>query len=126
MDRLPSSAPPVLIQNEIYLQSGMPNLVNARKLLRLLGWWILTGHVRRWIYCLFLAIDANFRLRLKARGIKDPELGSGLAYFVDTTKFQEHLKNRTHEGEVSLTASSALDGVDELNRSRPVGLSSTR
>jgi len=56
----------------------------------------------RWIYCLFLAIDANFRLKLKARGIKDPELGSGLAYFVDTIKFQEHLKNRAHEEDVSL------------------------
>jgi hypothetical protein len=55
-----------------------------------------------------LAIDANFRLKLKTRGIKDPELGSGLTYFVNTVKFQEHLTNHTHENEVSLSISSVL------------------
>ena len=62
-------------------------------------WTTLTGYICRWIYCLFLAINANFRLKLKLRGIKDPELGSGLAYFVDTIKFQEHLKDRVPEEE---------------------------
>lgn len=57
--------------------------------------------VCRWLYCLFLAIDANFRLKLKSRGIGDPELGTGLAYFVDTTKFQKHLKNHVDEEDVS-------------------------
>ncbi|KZS94987.1 hypothetical protein SISNIDRAFT_396790, partial [Sistotremastrum niveocremeum HHB9708] len=37
-----------------------------------------------WMFTLFLAIDANFRLKLKDRGdSKDPELGSGWAYFVE-------------------------------------------
>ena len=58
--------------------------------------------MHRWIYSLFLAIDVNFRLKLKTRGIKDPELAAGLAYFVDVTKFQNHLKNHTHEEDVSL------------------------
>lgn len=36
-----------------------------------------------WLYRLFLAVDANFRLKLRDRGIKnDPELGPGNAYFV--------------------------------------------
>ena len=55
----------------------------------------------RWLYCLFLAIDANFRLKLKAREIGDPELGTGLAYFVDTFKFQKHLQDRVDEEDVS-------------------------
>jgi hypothetical protein len=56
---------------------------------------------RSWLYCLFLAIDANFRLKLKARGISDPELGTGLAYFVDNTKFKKHLESHIDEAEVS-------------------------
>ena len=66
---------------------------------------MLIDDTRSWLYCLFLAIDANFRLKLKTRGIKDPELGSGLAYFVEADKFQKHLKDHTHEAEVSLSAS---------------------
>ena len=55
----------------------------------------------RWLYCLFLAIDANFRLKLKARGIVDPELGTGLAYFVDANKFKKHLEGHVSEEDVS-------------------------
>ena len=55
----------------------------------------------RWLYSLFVAIDTNFRLKLKSRGVKDPELGSGLAYFVNTTKFEAHLKDRAEEEDVS-------------------------
>lgn len=55
----------------------------------------------RWLYSLFIAIDANFRLKLKSRNIKDPELGSGLAYFVNSVKFDDHLKTHTQEEDVS-------------------------
>ena len=54
------------------------------------------------MYSLFVAIDANFRLKLKTRGIKDPELGTGLAYFVNVPKFEAHLKSHVEEGEVSV------------------------
>ena len=57
----------------------------------------------RWLYSLFIAIDANFRLKLKTRGINDPELGSGLAYFVNAPKFEAHLKSHVEEEEVSLS-----------------------
>src|ERR1700753_3805372 len=46
----------------------------------------------RWLYGLFIAMDANFRLKLKARGVADPELGSGLAYFVNAKKLTAHLQ----------------------------------
>ena len=61
----------------------------------------MTVH-HRWLYSLFIAIDANFRLKLKTRGINDPELGSGLAYFVNAPKFEAHLKSHVEEEEVSL------------------------
>ncbi|KZT35076.1 hypothetical protein SISSUDRAFT_991001, partial [Sistotremastrum suecicum HHB10207 ss-3] len=48
-----------------------------------------------WLFTLFLAIDANFRLKLKDRGIsKDPELGSGWAYFVEHQSYLEEIKKR--------------------------------
>ena len=62
----------------------------------------VTTHYR-WLYSLFLAMDVNFRLKLKSRGIQDPELGSGLAYFVNAGKFQAHLKNHTGEDDVSIS-----------------------
>ncbi|TFK61245.1 hypothetical protein BDN72DRAFT_732128, partial [Pluteus cervinus] len=48
---------------------------------------------QRWIYRLFLAIDANFRLkrRLVSSNENDPSLGGGWAYFVDQAKYQDHL-----------------------------------
>ena len=63
---------------------------------------LMSAH-HRWLFSLFIAIDANFRLKLKSRGIKDPELGSGLAYFVNAGKFEAHLKNHTNEGDVSVS-----------------------
>ena len=62
----------------------------------------VTAHCR-WLFSLFIAIDANFRLKLKARGIKDPELASGLAYFVNDGKFEAHLKDHTNEDNVSIS-----------------------
>jgi hypothetical protein len=96
-----SSALPVLIQDEIYLPGGKVNSAHGRRLLQLQCEQLPTDSVVRWLYCLFLAIDANFRLKLKTRGIKDPELGSGLAYFVDAVKFQKRLKNHVHDNEAS-------------------------
>lgn len=53
------------------------------------------------MYALILAIDANFRLKLKARGIKDPEIGSGWAYFVEQSKYAAHVAQNFDEPEVS-------------------------
>ena len=87
---------------------------------------LLTTH-RRWLYSLFIAIDANFRLKLKACGIKDPELGSGLAYFVNAGKFGAHLKSRVDEEEVSISDLFLfVGGRLTPQRSRHVELSSMR
>ncbi|KAI0696131.1 hypothetical protein C8T65DRAFT_583713 [Cerioporus squamosus] len=46
----------------------------------------------RWLYTLFLMLDANFRAKCKARGLDNYEVGSGWSYFVKEKKYQEHLK----------------------------------
>ena len=81
---------------------------------------------RRWLYDLFLAIDANFRLKQKTRGIKDPELGSGLAYFVNNGRFEEHLKSHVDENEVSIFNLFCQTVNSHPKRSRLVEQSSTR
>jgi len=47
----------------------------------------------RWLYRLFLAIDANFRLKRKSVSSdkKDPGLSRGWAYFVEEMGYKEHL-----------------------------------
>lgn len=47
-----------------------------------------------------MAVDANFRLKLKNRGIHDPELGSGWSYFVEATRYEKHVRQFFNEGEV--------------------------
>ncbi|KAF9463292.1 hypothetical protein BDZ94DRAFT_1321830 [Collybia nuda] len=44
---------------------------------------------QRWLYCLFLALDANFRLKRKhvSSSIADPALGDGMSYFVKRNDF---------------------------------------
>ena len=39
------------------------------------------------MYVLFLMLDANFRLKLKARGFDDVVLSAGWAYFVEESKY---------------------------------------
>jgi hypothetical protein len=52
---------------------------------------------------LLLAVDANFRLknRMRANEIDDPPLGPGWGYWVEPTKYREHLKNYVHKKDVS-------------------------
>lgn len=54
----------------------------------------------RWLYTLFLAVDVNFRSGLKDKGIHDPELAPGWAYFVEESRYQAHLKNHLDQEEV--------------------------
>lgn len=52
---------------------------------------------------LTLAMDANFRLRSKLRGVtSDPMLGAGLAYFVDHQPYAPFIAKYVDEAEVSL------------------------
>ena len=57
-------------------------------------------HNYRYIYTQFLAVDGNFKLRLKDRGITDPELAPGWAYFVEEEDYQAFIKDFVDESEV--------------------------
>ena len=54
----------------------------------------------RFLYTLFLAFDANFKLKSKDRGITDVELAPGWGCFVEEKKYQEHLANYVDQPEV--------------------------
>jgi hypothetical protein len=59
-----------------------------------------------WLYTLYLAMDANFRLKLRQRYIKnDPELGPGWAYCVEEKAFQEEMVNYGDQTEVYIIIS---------------------
>lgn len=48
-------------------------------------------------------VDANFKLRLKDKGISDQHLAPGWAYFVEDNKFQAYLeKHSEYKTEVCL------------------------
>ncbi|KAF9462998.1 hypothetical protein BDZ94DRAFT_1259836 [Collybia nuda] len=55
--------------------------------------WEKASPGQRWIYSLFLAIDANFRLKRKqiSNSTVDPALGDGMSYFVKRNEFVEFL-----------------------------------
>ena len=47
--------------------------------------------VVRWKNTLFLGVDGCFKLKLKERGLRDPDLSAGLAYFVKEDAYQKYL-----------------------------------
>ncbi|KAF8229943.1 hypothetical protein L208DRAFT_1284396, partial [Tricholoma matsutake] len=55
-----------------------------------------------YLYTLFLAVDANFKLKRKDCGINDPKLAPGWASFVEESCYQERLKNYIGQPEVGL------------------------
>jgi hypothetical protein len=59
-----------------------------------------TNHTSRFLYILYIAVDANFKLKGKARGLKDVELMPGWAYFVREEEFQAHIANYVDQPEV--------------------------
>ena len=56
----------------------------------------------RWLNTLILSMDANFKLKSKERGIRDPELAPGWSYFVHEEQYQEFLKNHVDQPEVDI------------------------
>ena len=48
----------------------------------------------------FIAVDANFWLKLKNRHINDPELGSGWSYFVENSAYTRHVASSQPDKEV--------------------------
>ena len=56
----------------------------------------------KWMHQLRITVDANFKLKNKARGIKnDPPLGDGWGHWVPESPYQEYLMQYGHQAEVS-------------------------
>ncbi|KAJ7627451.1 hypothetical protein FB45DRAFT_979722 [Roridomyces roridus] len=73
--------------------------------------------VSRFLYALFLAIDANFRLKRKdvSSEEKDPGFGNGWAFFGDVHAYMQHL--RTHWNDKQERSHCvAHDAVDKPDR----------
>ncbi|KAG6825587.1 hypothetical protein H0H92_003169, partial [Tricholoma furcatifolium] len=62
---------------------------------------------KRYLYALFLGIDANFRLKRKhvSSDDRDPDIGRGFAYFVEEKTYKEYLKKNEHFVEPKSTCS---------------------
>ncbi|KAF8978717.1 hypothetical protein BDQ17DRAFT_1394682 [Cyathus striatus] len=52
------------------------------------------------LYILYIAVDANFKLKMKNCGIKDVELSPGWGTFVNEEEYQQHLSNYVDQPEV--------------------------
>lgn len=65
---------------------------------------ILTDHVNRFIYWLYLCQDANFRSRngMVSSDERDPTLGQGWSYFVEKGEYVKHIKTAVEADEVRI------------------------
>ncbi|KAJ7223218.1 hypothetical protein GGX14DRAFT_532116 [Mycena pura] len=79
----------------------------------------------RFLYVLFLALDACFRLkrRMVSSELKDPGLGTGWAYMVEWAPYRQHLLTVTDQQEMSTC--SGLAALDHANTKFSRGYSST-
>ncbi|KAJ6457034.1 hypothetical protein C8R47DRAFT_996066 [Mycena vitilis] len=106
--------------------------------------WKDVPQEQRFLYALFLAIDANFRMQRKdvSSEAADADLGNGLAFFGEITAYMDHLEKNwdkypqpkstcvahdavnTPDKEVRGTASSGIGTVDcaRHNMKRPRGV----
>ncbi|KAG1726126.1 hypothetical protein EDD22DRAFT_982820 [Suillus occidentalis] len=80
----------------------------------------------RWRYALFLAIDANFRLKRKAISTddRDPSLNSGWAYFVEERAYKDFLSERITEPQERSTCVSH-NAVNSADTKASRGLAAT-
>ena len=61
-------------------------------------------------------VDANFKLKLKDRGINDCELSPGWSYYVNEEKFQQHIAAHTAaHGDVVEVSVHYVTDVSRLN-----------
>ncbi|KAJ7699815.1 hypothetical protein B0H16DRAFT_1835822 [Mycena metata] len=79
----------------------------------------------KFLYFLFLALDACFRLkrRVISSELRDPGLGTGWAYFVEQEPYRQYLLMATNETEMSTC--SGLAALDYTNTKFSRGYSAT-
>jgi len=72
---------------------------------QLLSFDILTTS-KRFLYILYISVDANFKLKGKSHGLKDVELMPGWGPYVEETAYQNFIANYVDEPEVSCSYTS--------------------
>ncbi|KAJ7020579.1 hypothetical protein C8F04DRAFT_1274884 [Mycena alexandri] len=87
--------------------------------------WESASNEDRFLYFLFIALDACFRLkrRLVSSELRDPGLGTGWAYFVEQEPYHKYLLTTTNETEMSTC--SGLAALDYANTKFSRGYSTT-
>jgi hypothetical protein len=61
---------------------------------------------KKWLHMLRLTVDANFKLKNKARGIEnDPPLSDGWGHWVPEAPYRQYITKHCHEEEVGLIRS---------------------
>ncbi|KAF9491475.1 hypothetical protein BDN71DRAFT_1510315 [Pleurotus eryngii] len=65
--------------------------------------WESAPPMLKFLYTLFISVDANFRLknRLRSRELVDPGLHTGLAYFVPQALYKEHILKHVSQNDIS-------------------------
>ncbi|KAG1904044.1 uncharacterized protein F5891DRAFT_1126943 [Suillus fuscotomentosus] len=88
--------------------------------------WQTASKAKRWLYAVFLAIDANFRL--KRRNVSsdhaDPSLSSGWSYFVEEKEYKAFLAEHLTEAQEKSTCSSH-SAVNMADTKQAQGLAAT-
>ncbi|TDL13917.1 hypothetical protein BD410DRAFT_868388 [Rickenella mellea] len=87
-------------------------------------WGSVKPSYNRWKYSLIIAIDANFRLKLKNRGFKDSPLGDGWSYFVPSIPYKAHVAQHIEQPEIS-NCDSTFRAIDHANTRSNEGLAAT-
>ncbi|KAI0261418.1 hypothetical protein BC834DRAFT_830320, partial [Gloeopeniophorella convolvens] len=68
----------------------------------------------RWKFSVMFAVDANFKLKLKNRGLRDVALAPGWSYFVNSEEYDAHIKRYVDEAEMK-HCDSNFSAVDHAN-----------
>ncbi|KAJ7811904.1 hypothetical protein B0H14DRAFT_3090558 [Mycena olivaceomarginata] len=81
------------------------------------GSWRTAPRERRFLYALFLALDANFRMKRKdvSTEADDPSLGDGIAFFSHVEEYMKHVEEHW-DTEQEKSTCVAHDAVDEPER----------
>ncbi|KAG1886583.1 hypothetical protein F4604DRAFT_1917395 [Suillus subluteus] len=81
---------------------------------------------QRWLYSLFLAIDANFRLkhRFVSNNIMDPGLSRGWGYFVEEQQYKAYLHDHADEAQEK-SACISHNAVNMADTKASKGLAAT-
>jgi len=65
-----------------------------------------------YLYILYLAVDANFKLKGKDRKLQDVELMLGQGIFVEESAYQQHIQNYVGQPEVMVPSLLLFHSLD--------------